>query len=474
MGQKLNKKRKREEKMRQIKKLASVLAAVLLATQVIAVMPVHAEEVVQEGENQIENEQTNMCSHTGCKNYVKGFNGGCCDLCSGESQWTSNGDGNTHTYIITCKSCGEIARGTEQCVAANGVCISCGQEIKKEKCCHKECGNYSAGYNTYCSKCAFNVTSNESNNDGYSHKQTYECPGCSNKGTQVVDCYFEDGKCIYCGQEQKYTTCLHPGCERPVVSTGSRCEICSQYWEITTSFKSVNDQAHQIVVWYPCCQYEYISDELEPHSIDANERCYKCGYKRTGNNSLNEDKSDNKVDVKSETSQNLQSETITKGFMNGVVLQAGKKITSSLTSTVMTNAVNGAAVTTPSQSVKEAVGITDNSSNASFFVCNNKNAKKFEQMEEQAQKSGKELYNIFNSDLYTITKNGVIEKVHATEKPITLMFGLPSALQNKKVSIMAYNNKTGEYVEFEDTDNDPKTITIDATVFGVYALVVSE
>lgn len=97
-----------------------------------------------------------------------------------------------------------------------------------------------------------------------------------------------------------------------------------------------------------------------------------------------------------------------------------------------------------------------------------------EQMSEQAKKIGKTLYNMFNSDLYTITKKGIIEKIHETEKPVTLMFGLPSALQNKKVSIIAYNNKTGEYIEFEDTDNDPKTITIDATIFGVYALVVTE
>ena len=35
--------------------------------------------------------------------------------------------------------------------------------------------------------------------------------------------------------------------------------------------------------------------------------------------------------------------------------------------------------------------------------------------------------------------------------PVTLKFGLPAALQNKSVSIVAYNNKTGEYTEFKDT-----------------------
>ena len=60
MGQKSNKKRKREEKMRQIKKLAGVLATVLLAAQVIVVMPVHAEEAKEK------------CFHEGCTNYSEG------------------------------------------------------------------------------------------------------------------------------------------------------------------------------------------------------------------------------------------------------------------------------------------------------------------------------------------------------------------------------------------------------------------
>lgn len=456
--------------MRQIKKLAGALATVLLATQVIAVMPVHAEEVVQEGEKQTENEQTNMCSHAECENYVKGFNGGCCDLCSGEGQWTSNGDGNTHTYIITCKSCGEIARGTEQCIVENGVCIRCGQEIKEEKCCHKECENYSEECFSYCSKCSFDVTSIQSNNDGYSHKETYECPGCNNKGTQVVDCYFVDGKCRECGQEQKYTTCLHPGCERPVAPGSSRCEICSQYWEITTHWEPADEYVHHVYTYYPCCQSTYQGyDEL--HSFNDDGKC-KCGYVKGGNSVPDDKQTSGDSDVKTEESgQNTETQ---EQQIAEIVTTTGKKVISSVSSVIAVTTVKGAAVATPKQSVNEAVGIYDSNANASFFVCNNKNAKKFEQMGEQAQKSGKTLYNIFNSDLYTITKKGIIEKVHATEKPITLMFGLPSALQNKKVSVIAYNNKTGEYVEFEDTDNDPKTITIDATVFGVYALVVSE
>lgn len=384
--------------MRQIKKLAGVLAAVLMASQVITVMPVYAEEVVQEGENQT--------------------------------------------------------------------------ETNEEKCCHKECTNYSETSITYCSKCSFRQTGFQSRNDGCTHTTSYDCPGCSNSGTQVNDCYFVDGKCSDCGQEQKYTTCIHPGCDRPVALGITRCEVCAQSWEVTTYWKPAGEYVHHVYTYFSCCQ-STVQGYDELHSYNAEGKC-KCGYVKSGDNASNDKpaSSNSNADVKTEES-GQDAETQVQQTAE-IIMTTGKKVVSSVSSVVAVTAVNGAAVATPKQSVNEAVGITDNNANASFFVCNNNNAKKMEQMSEQAKKSGKTLYNIFNSDLYTITGKGVIEKVHAIEKPVTLMFGLPSGLQNKKVSIIAYNNKTGEYVEFEDKDNDPKTITIDATVFGVYALVVTE
>lgn len=457
--------------MSSVKKLASILAAVLMTAQVISVVPVYAEEAVQESKSQTENEQTNSCSHVNCKNNVSKSNGSYCNLCSEEGSYTSNDNENTHTYIINCKKCGEIARSTEQCVTADGICTKCGQTIQKEKCCHRECKNYSEGYNTYCSSCRFNVTGYQSNNDGYTHTETYDCPGCSNKGTQVADCYFADGKCTDCGQAQKYTTCIHPGCERPVAPGSSRCEVCSQSSEVTTYWKSAGEKVHHVYTYYSCCQSTYQGyDEL--HSFNAEGKC-KCGYAK-GENSVVSDDRQTGSDSNAKTEENVQYTDTPAQQAAEIVTTTGKKVVSSVSSVIAVTAINGAAVTTPKQSINEIVGITGNDANASFFVCNNKNSKKMEQMSEQAKKIGKTLYNMFNSDLYTITKKGIIEKIHETEKPVTLMFGLPSALQNKKVSIIAYNNKTGEYIEFEDTDNDPKTITIDATIFGVYALVVTE
>lgn len=471
--------------MRPIKRLAGVLAAVLIATQVITVMPVYAEEVVQEGQNEGESQtkiqSTNMCSHVKCGKYVSGYTGASCSDCQTNASFTSNGDGSTHTYRITCEKCGEVANGTEQCVAENGMCKFCGQAINEEKCCHKECNNYSDTSITYCSKCSFRQTGFNSNNDGYTHTTSFDCPGCANSGTQINDCYFVDGKCRDCGQDQKFTICMHPNCERPVAPGITRCEICAQSWEITTYWIPAGEYVHHVCVYYPCCQSTNQGDEL--HSFNSEGKC-KCGYIKSSNTesgqNTNENTNKNETINQSETivdnssESNNQNDNVVEKVKTVSVTSGGKVFTSSVSSVYASNAVNGAVVATPKQLVNEAMGIQDGNENASFFVCNNKDAKRLEQMNEQAQKNGKALYNIFNSDLYKITKNGVVEKMHETEKPVTLMFALPFALQNKKVSIIAYNNKTGEYVEFEDTDSDPKTITIDATVFGVYALVVME
>lgn len=449
--------------MRKIRKLAGVLSAVLMTAQVLTVMPVYAEETSEK------------CCHKDCKYYTDAYQG-MCSACS--TTWNfdydSNEDGKTHQYKQTCGSCqAVVSEGSESCTGNNGTCTYCRQTISGgEKCCHSKCDNYDESTFTYCSQCGFNSTAT-SNNDGYSHTLNVTCPGCSHTATQNDDCTFSNSVCTSCGQAQQFTTCRHGGCNNPIAEGSSVCAYCSGAWSVQTYWKTVDAQSHRTCTYYPCCSYTDISSGLEAHSFGADGRC-KCGYQKGGSSSVSESNDNNDSNSTTETVQNSQAEANPAEAVRGVVTQSGKKVTSSLTSTVVTNAVNGAAVITSKQSVNEAVKITDNSSNASFFVCNNRNAKKVEQMNEQAQKSGKTLYNVFNSDLYTITKAGAIEKIHGTETPITLIFELPSALRNKKVSIIAYNNKTGEYVEFEDTDDDPNTITIDATVFGVYALVISE
>lgn len=449
--------------MRRIKKLAGVLVAALLTVQVLAVMPVYAEET---GEK---------CCHADCDYYKQGYQGTCSECSkSCKFNYASNEDGKTHHYNVICSRCEKVvSEGEELCSGDEGTCTNCQQAITGgETCCHSGCKNHDERAITYCSKCSFNPTVT-SNNDGYSHTQNVTCPGCSYTATQIEDCIFSNGECVSCGQAQQFTTCRHGGCNNPIAEGSSVCTRCSGAWSVTTHWEPVDAQSHRTCTYYPCCSYTDISAGVEAHSFGADGRC-KCGYQKGGSSSANENNSNNDSNSVTETAQNSQAEANPAEAVRGVVTQSGKKVTSSLTSTVVTNVVNGAAVITSKQLVNEAVEITDSSSNASFFVCNNRNAKKLEQMNEQAQKSGKTLYNVFNSDLYTITKAGVIEKIHETEQPITLIFELPSALRNKKVSIIAYNNKTGEYVEFEDIDDDPNTITIDATVFGVYALVISE
>ena len=81
--------------MRQIKKLAGALATVLLATQVIAVMPVHAEEAKEK------------CFHEGCTNYSEGC-GTVCSSCGGNEttvSYNQNDDGISHQWTFKCSGC---------------------------------------------------------------------------------------------------------------------------------------------------------------------------------------------------------------------------------------------------------------------------------------------------------------------------------------------------------------------------------
>ena len=81
--------------MRQIKKLAGVLATVLLAAQVIVVMPVHAEEAKEK------------CFHEGCTNYSEGC-GTVCSSCAGKEttvSYNQNDDGISHQWTFKCSGC---------------------------------------------------------------------------------------------------------------------------------------------------------------------------------------------------------------------------------------------------------------------------------------------------------------------------------------------------------------------------------
>lgn len=155
---------------------------------------------------------------------------------------------------------------------------------------------------------------------------------------------------------------------------------------------------------------------------------------------------------------------------NIVSLGNGSTITSTVYGVYIAKGVNGMAVTTPKEDVKNALGISDKSTNVSIYFCDSRNKEMNQALKEIADSKNKTAAACFHADMYSITSKGKVESIKDSKEPITMVFGIPKDLQGKTCSILCLD-KNGNPVVFEDMDTDPNTITISANVFGIYALV---
>lgn len=178
------------------------------------------------------------------------------------------------------------------------------------------------------------------------------------------------------------------------------------------------------------------------------------------------------------------SETSNTGFASGAVSLAfhntviigGKSVKSTVGGIFIATAVNGVAITSPIASVNAAIGLSqadvDAGTNARFYICNSANKEMKAALQSVAAATGKTVGAYLNVDLYTITKKGTVTAIRNTSEPVTMTFGLPGRIANagSSVSVICID-KDGKSVVMEDTDTDPKTLTINTNVFGVYAIV---
>lgn len=161
---------------------------------------------------------------------------------------------------------------------------------------------------------------------------------------------------------------------------------------------------------------------------------------------------------------------------NNTVIIGGKSVKSTVGGIFMATAVNGVAVTSPVASVNAAIGLSqadvDAGTNARFYICNSSNKEMKAALQSAAAATGKTVGAYINVDLYTITKKGTVTAIRNTAEPITMTFGLPGRIANagNSVSVICID-QDGKPVVMEDTDTDPKTLTINTNVFGVYAIV---
>lgn len=140
--------------------------------------------------------------------------------------------------------------------------------------------------------------------------------------------------------------------------------------------------------------------------------------------------------------------------------------------------VNSVAITTPVASVATAAGLSEADiaagTNVRTYVCDSRDREMKDALKTVAEASGRRVMAYISVDLYTITKAGVVTNVRNTAAPVAMTFGLPGSLANAghAYSVMCMN-PDGTTAIFEDVDTNNATITINATAFGTYAIVIN-
>ncbi|TCL58891.1 hypothetical protein EDD76_10561 [Kineothrix alysoides] len=170
------------------------------------------------------------------------------------------------------------------------------------------------------------------------------------------------------------------------------------------------------------------------------------------------------------TSSHSEVPTVIETSTNVVSLADGSLVTSTIHGVYIAKAVDGTAITTPQNDVKNALGIAGESTNVSAYFCDSTNKEVNEALKTLAGAQSKTVAACFHADIYSITAQGTVASIKDSKEPVTMVFGTPKHLQGKTLSILC-RDTSGNAVIFEDMDSDPNTVTISANVFGIYALV---
>lgn len=105
-----------------------------------------------------------------------------------------------------------------------------------------------------------------------------------------------------------------------------------------------------------------------------------------------------------------------------------------------------------------------------YYICNSTNKLMNEKLSKAAAESGLQTLGVLNNDLYKLYK-GQITKLKSINEAVTVVLGIPEDLRSDKYefTVMCYDEK-GTLVVMQDTDSDPATITVQANVFGYWAV----
>ena len=150
----------------------------------------------------------------------------------------------------------------------------------------------------------------------------------------------------------------------------------------------------------------------------------------------------------------------------------GREIVSTLAGVYSAQRINGLAVITGKEQAEAAAGLQTAGSRLSMYTSDvSENKEIVSVMSDAARLLGAYTACSLQIDLYEIEGNRV-NAVRNTQEPLRLVLELPRNMINAShtFSILVPDG-IGGVLEMKDLDQDPATITIDATVFGMWTII---
>lgn len=164
---------------------------------------------------------------------------------------------------------------------------------------------------------------------------------------------------------------------------------------------------------------------------------------------------------------------------NNVRLSNGTTLTSAGSIHNVAKGINGAAVVTPQENMDAEAGISAENAaagtHAKLYVGNTYKGSEKTMLLNAVSGLNATIVNMINIDLYTIDKTGKVSNLRnlagENPEPVRMVIGLPEHVckEGRSFSLVYYID--GQAVEITDMDSDNRTLTVDLTHFGPFAII---
>lgn len=177
----------------------------------------------------------------------------------------------------------------------------------------------------------------------------------------------------------------------------------------------------------------------------------------------------------SDSNQGGEQAAASAEIPNAVRLADGTVMTSQTQMQYVARSVQGVIPATGKEAVESAAGLTAQETaagtKAKFYIGDVYKKEVKKQLSDAAVQAGGSLVSMLDMDLYTIGRNGV-NAVRQTGEPVRMVIGIPEKyIKEGREFSLVYIDAEGNLVQIPDTDNDQRTITVDLTRFGAFAII---